>query len=244
MISADSKRIVSVLAERLQRGEHIVLYGPRGSGKSTLLEHLRRHFAVSETPCAYAALTSSLAGITESLALAYPDVDVVGVARRLARARLRAAADCRPGILLLDHAAAVNSQMVGYLRRLRGGIVGVLIAADVDTDREREQVRAWHLAASPVRMPSASATRLRRLFRDRCREAGVLECVRPWERQILRAARGRIGWISQCTRFIDMPRYWNDTNLYAAVLCSDTEMALRDPDLVVAMLGKMPRAGQ
>lgn len=234
-------RLRTELAARLVHGEHLVLYGPRGIGKTTLLRALAQDFAARKAPIGYAASTSSLDAITRAFTDAYPSTETSGLPRKRVRARLRLAAEAERGVLLLDHGVAVNTQMVGLLRRLRGGVMGVLLAADVDTERERQRLRDWHLGASPVRMPAASAARLRRAFRSGCLKAGVERPVGPWESQLIRAAEGRIGWIRQCVALIDGSRYWDGDILYAGVLCSDTEMMLRDPEIAAGLLGEQPR---
>lgn len=218
------------------RGEHVLLYGARGSGKTTLLKKLERDFTTQAVPCGYVVSTTNLDAITRALAIAYPGVDSKELTRRQARARLRLAAEARCGILLLDHVEAVNTQMLGLFRRLRGGAAGALLTADVDTERERRRVREWRLGARSVRMPATSAARLRHALRSGCRTAGVAELAAAWERQILRAARGRIGWVILCVRLIADARYWDGETLHCSVLCSDTEIGLRSPQVASGVI--------
>jgi len=126
---------VSTLDERLGRGEHLALYGPRGSGKSAVLADLHTRLSRARVPCALSASTSSLDDITRALEQAYPWVQTLEVTRRAARSRLWWAADQRFGVLLLDHLSEVSNAMVGFLRRLHGRVVGVLSAVDVDDGR-------------------------------------------------------------------------------------------------------------
>src|SRR5579872_5371166 len=128
------------LQERLWRGEHLTLLGPRGSGKSTLLARLHSQFVVAGIPCAYSSVTTSLDDITRALERAYPHVDAAEVTRRAARARLWVAADQRRGVLLLDHFSAVSNAMVFLLKRLHGGVAGVLTAADIEDQRDRSRI--------------------------------------------------------------------------------------------------------
>ena len=213
------------LLTRLGHGEHLILYGPRGSGKSTLVSELRARFAKASTPCGVAHHTSCLDDITRTMESAYPEVNTEEVGRRTARARLRNAADRRGCVLLLDHLTKVSTAMVGACRRLRGGVAGILFVVDIDTERERQRMRAKRLALS-VRMPPVSSRQLRTLFRSRCAEHG-LSVGRDMERHILRAARGRPGWIVHCTRLMPHNRYWHEGQLYPTVLCTDTEITLR-----------------
>ena len=221
------KQLHSSLITRLQRGEHLVLYGPRGSGKSTLLAKLHTRLARAGVPCALSSTTSCLDDITRTFARAYPDVDTVTTTRRKARARLVTAADRRAGVLLLDHVTGINTAMIGFLRRLRGGIAGVMLAVDVEKERDRQLLRHRHLGTLSLPMPLASPRRLRRLFRDRCTDGKVPSLSPIHERQIIRAAHGRPGWIVQCAHLIPQERYWRDRILHVSVLCVDTEITLR-----------------
>jgi hypothetical protein len=223
--------LVAALETRLENGEHLALYGPRGSGKSTVLAELESRLVRARVPCGLSAVTSSLDDLTRALARAYPAVDTLEVTRRTARYRLWRAADGRAGVLLLDHLDFVSNAMVSFLRRLHGGIVGALSAVDVDDHRERQKMKPWRFGALSVRMPLTSARRLRRLL-DARREALNLPALEPEEEQrLLAAAKGRPGWIVQCTELAREERYWSGRRLFLTVLCTDTEVAVRYGDL-------------
>jgi predicted ATPase len=226
-MSVNTKRFESALLARLKRGEHLVLYGPRGGGKSALLAGLQARFARTGIPCGLSAATAHLDDITRALARAYPDVDTAAATRRVARARLRMAADRHGGVLLLDHVTQVSTAMIGFLRRLRGGIAGVLLAVDVENKRDRERLRHRHLGTSTLPMPPASPGKLRKLIRDCCAEHRTTPMQPKAERDVIRAARGRPGWIVQCARLMRQPRYWRHKTLLVSVLCLDTEITLR-----------------
>jgi energy-coupling factor transporter ATP-binding protein EcfA2 len=213
----------------VRRGEHLILYGPRGSGKSTLVSELHARLATASTPCGVAQYTACLDDITRAMEAAYPEVNTQTIARRTARARLWHVADQRGCVLLLDHLTKVSTAMVGFCRRLRGGVAGILFVVDVDVERERQRMRAKRLAVS-VRMPHASIRQLRKLLRSRCAEHRLL-VGRKMEGQILHAAQGRPGWIVQCTTLIPQTRYWHEGQLYPTLLCTDTEIMLRQDHL-------------
>ncbi len=160
---------------------------------------------------------------------AYPEMNIQGVARSTARARLWNAADRRGCVLLLDHLTKVSTAMVGFCRRLRGGIAGILFVIDVDVERDRQRMRAKRLALS-VRMPPVPMRQLRMLLRSRCAEHH-LSVDLDMERQILRAEQGRPGWVIHCTTLILQSRYWHDGQLYPTLLCTDTEITLREGHL-------------
>jgi predicted ATPase len=227
----DMRQFQSTLIARLQRGEHLVLYGPRGSGKTTLLARLHAHFERAGIPCALASVTACLDDITRTFEHAYPEVDTAAITRRRARSRLRLAADRRAGVLLLDHATRVSTAMLGFLRRLRGGIASALLVVDVEVERDLERVRGWHLGSFRLRMVPATPRQLHKLFRSHCAEHSMPHVAPGEERQIVRAARGRPGWIVECTRRIPRARYWRGGTLHVSTLCVDTEIALRQGEL-------------
>jgi predicted alpha/beta hydrolase family esterase len=169
-----------------------------------------------------------LADIVAALAQAYPGTDIQGLGRRAARARLRMAADQMSGVLLLDHATAVTTAMLGYLRRLRGGIAGALLVADIDTQRERDRMRAWHAGALSIRMPPTPDRQMNQLLLAAIQTSNFPQVEPKKAQQISHAARGRIGWLNACIRRLEMPEYWRDGRLHLAGLCTDTEISIRE----------------
>lgn len=216
------------LGSRLRAGSHLILYGPRGSGKSTLLTILSEENRSIGAPCCIAPVTTGLADIVAALAQAYPGADIEGLGRRDARARLRRAADRTSGVLLLDHATGITTAMLGYLRRLRGGIAGALLVVDVDTAHERERLRAWHVGALSIRMPPASDRQMHQLLMAAIQTANLPEVEPKMAQQIAHAARGRIGWLNGCIHRLEMQEYWRDGRLHLAALCTDTEIETRE----------------
>lgn len=85
------------IVQRLEHGEHVVLYGPLGSGKSTLLAGLYRRVTATGIPCALWTAALSLEDITSALALAYPHVNTETTQRR-GRGRLWLAAERERGV--------------------------------------------------------------------------------------------------------------------------------------------------
>jgi hypothetical protein len=215
------------LGVRLRTGSHLILFGPRGIGKSTLLTLLGAQNRLCGAPCGVAHSTSGLPDVVAALAQAYPATNTEGIGKRAARARLRSAADRRSGVLLLDHATTVTTAMHGYLRRLRGGIAGTLLVADVDTEHERERLRAWRIGALSVRMPVTSDRQLHQRLLMILRESALPALEPRIARLIIRAARGRIGWLMSCINRMHREEYWSGSRLHLAALCTDTEIALR-----------------
>lgn len=223
-----SSELAVELQRRLLRGEHLTLIGPRGSGKSTLLARLHAECRAAGIPCGYSSLTTRLDDITRALERAYPHVEAAATARRVARARLWAAADRRRGILLLDHFCAVSNAMVFLLKRLHGGVAGVLTAIDIEDPRDRARIRRpSRYGAMTVRMPSTPMRELRRMFCARTEGRGLPRVAPRAARKLLEAARGRPGWIVKCAELAADARYWSAHGLLASALCVDTEAAVR-----------------
>jgi ABC-type dipeptide/oligopeptide/nickel transport system ATPase component len=233
---------VSELEARVLRGEHLALYGPRGSGKSSVVTSLMVRLRREHVPCALSATTHSLDDITRALERAYPGVDTGAVSRRTARARLWRAAGVRRGVLLLDHLGEVSNAMIAYLRFLHGGVAGVLSAVDVDSERERQQMKPWRFGAMSVRMPLTSSLRLKSLLQARWTLLGCSPLSAEQERQLVRDARGRPGWIIRCAELAAETRYWSCEHLLVAVLATDTEAAVRHRAL--ELLRPVPVGGE
>ena len=216
----------AAIAARLARGEHLALYGPVGSGKSTFLHTLHACLGHEGRPSGIADATTCLGDMTQAFARAYPEIDVGGLTQRRARARLAAAAELRAGVLLFDHVHHLNAAMAGFLHRLRGGLAGVVLVLDVDGPRERQALRTRCPAFPLVAMPRSSARQLL-TYLHAAGPRATPDLTPAQERQILRAARGRPGWVRLCSRLLQEHRYWHDETLYVMVLCADTEIALR-----------------
>lgn len=216
------------LEKRLLRGEHLTLFGPRGSGKSTLLARLHSRFLAAGFPCAYANVTRSLDDITRALERAYPGVLTAEISRRAARSRLWMAAERRSGVLLLDHFSSASNAMVFFLKRLHGRIAGVLTSVDIDAQRECSRMRRpSRYGAMSVRMPTTPTRQLRRLLYTLTGGLGLPPLAAGVEQKLLEAARGRPGWIVECTELACEPRYWCEHGLLVSALCVDTEAAVR-----------------
>jgi hypothetical protein len=230
------------LGDRLLAGSHLILCGPRGSGKSTLVRALQIQFQSTDTPCGLAPRTCGLPDIVAALAAAYPRTDLAGLCKRTARARLFRMADHGPGVLLLDHATRLTTAMLGCLRRLRGGIAGALLVADIDSLRERERMRAWHAGALSVRMPLISNRNLREFLLAAMQAYRIPKIEPRMQRQIIGLAHGRIGWAKECARRLQMQDYWHDDRLHLGLICTDTEIAVRQSRSGPSMLPRTKRA--
>lgn len=221
-------QLISELRRRLLRGEHLSLLGPRGSGKSTLLAVLHSRLVIAGIPCAYSNVTTSLDHITRALQRAYPGVRVAGITRRAARSRLWDAADKSAGVLLLDHFSSVSNAMVFLLKRLHGGVMGVLTVVDIEVGRDRSRMRRpSRYGAMCIRMPLTPTRQLRRLLYEPRGGLALPPLAPSIVRELVQAARGRPGWIVKCTELARESRYWCKHGLLVRTLCVDTEAAVR-----------------
>jgi hypothetical protein len=217
----------SDLASRLQSGSHLILHGPRGSDKSTLVTSMLEHFRSQSIPCAIAPQTMGLADVVTALSQAYPDTDIQPLGRRAMGVRLRLAADRIPGVLLLDHTREVTTAMIGFMRRLKGGIIGALFVVDIDSEFERNRLVDWRRHAPRVRMPLMPNRRLQRLLGYAWVARNLPEIDTRTRRHIVRAARGRIGWLRECIRRLEVPEYWSGGRLHVSTICTDCELVIR-----------------
>jgi hypothetical protein len=215
------------LTTRLRSGSHLILYGPRGVGKSTLVTSMLEDFRSQSIPCSIAHQTLGLADVVTALAQAYPDTDIQALARRATGVRLRLVADRMPGVLLLDRTREVTPAMIGYMRRLKGGIIGVLFVVDIDSGFERNRLSDWRRHASRVRMPLMPNRRLQRLLGYAWEARNLPEIDTRTRRHIVRAARGRIGWLRECIRRLEQPEYWSGGRLRVSTICTDCELVIR-----------------
>jgi energy-coupling factor transporter ATP-binding protein EcfA2 len=215
------------VGRRLRRGEHMVLYGGHGSGKSTLLVDLETRLSKAGVACAHAATTHNLDDITRALEQAFPAVNTLDVPQRTAQPRAWKSADLQGGVLLLDHLTDVSNVMVRFLRRLRGGVIGVLTAVDTEVEEERRRMKPWRLGALSMRMPPLPGALLRQLLQARCAELHVPMPGPDVEQRLLRAANGRPGWILQCVELQARGHYRQGEQIFVAELSDDTENALR-----------------
>ena len=213
------------IARRLLRGEHLVLWGPRGSGKTTVLKDVRQ--LLQHSRCGFSAKTAHLDDITRALERAYGHVITQGLSRRAARGRLWCAADAEPGVLLLDQVSDVSIAMKSWLRRLRGGVVGVILAVDVDSPRERAKLRSRRLGTESVQMVPMASHGTGRILETNLAVAGVPRLPGPARRILVRAARGRPGWVVTCASLAGHSRYWRDGQIQARLLATDSELCLR-----------------
>jgi energy-coupling factor transporter ATP-binding protein EcfA2 len=230
VVVTDSKLLAtfrSDLCIQLEAGAHVVLCGPRATGKSRTLRFLRGHCRSRSIPCGSVVHTSGLSDIVTALVEAHPQADITGLSRRAAGLQLRVLAERVPSVILLDHAIDLTNAMIGFLRRLRGGIAGALLVADVDSDGERDRLCRWRRHAQFVRMPLFTAEQLQRILQSRPSANGLRAIDRRALRQIVRAAKGRMGWVEECVRRLGMPEYWIGGRLHLSALCTDTEIALR-----------------
>jgi len=189
---------------------------------------MRNYYRSQSVPCAIAPQTLGLPDVVTALSQAYPRTNLEGLGRRAIGMRLRLVAERVPGVVLLDHTREVTTAMIGFLRHLRGGIVGALLVVDIDSEFERERLRTWRRHALCVRMPLMPNPRLRRLLQSSCSACDLPALEPALTRQILHAARGRVGWLRECIHLLKTPDYWRGGRLHIGAVCTDSEIAIRE----------------
>jgi energy-coupling factor transporter ATP-binding protein EcfA2 len=223
--------------KRLRRGEHLVLYGPVGSGKSVLLNDLATQLSNAGLPCALVNLTQSLEDITGALKRTYSSVDPTQESPPVRELDLE---QIHGGVLLLDHLIDLTDSMIHFLRRCRGGILGVLAAVDTEVELESERLRPSRLGALVVRMPPFSPSSLRELLHAQCIEHDLPLADSDAEARLLAAARGRPGWIHKCIELQKKGAYRQGEQLFVSALCEDTEAALHEIALTMLRVNHTP----
>jgi len=202
----------------------MVVYGPCGSGKSTLIADLETRLTRAGVCCARATSTRSLKDITRALAHAYPAT--LEASHYPSQLWLSKTADLQGGVLLLDHLTDVSATMVRFLHNLCG-TVGALSAVDTEVGEARPRMNPRRLSALAMCMPPVSATLLRELLEAQCAAVQVPVPGPDAEQQLVRAARGRPGWILKCVELLAQGDYWQGPQLFVSAVSSDTENALR-----------------
>lgn len=204
----------------------MVLYGPTGIGKTTLLLELEERFRAARIRCVRAPLTHGLDNITGALELAFPKE--IGRTDAGGAGRWWPASQLQGGVLLLDHLTQVSDDMVGFLRWLRGGIMGVMTAVDVDMrSADGQRLRPGRLGTLSIRMPGTSGEVLHKLLHQQVAGRGLPELDADTQRRLVRAAEGRPGWILKCAQLQSDDRYRKGSQLLVSELCAATEQALR-----------------
>jgi energy-coupling factor transporter ATP-binding protein EcfA2 len=214
-------------SRRLRRGEYLILHGPLGSGKTTLLAALEDQLKNAGVPCARAAATHSLGDIEHALERMSTSVVRPKERPQGTRQPRKMVTHAAIRVLLLDHLTDMSNAMVKSLRRLNRAAVGVVTAVDLEVEEE-QRLGLWRLGgALAMRMPPVAAQQLHELLQT-CRNKHHLRALTPEvESSLIRAARGRPGWILQCIDLELTGSYWRREQLRVSGLSEDTEAALR-----------------
>ena len=221
------QRLLAQLRDAALDGGTVLLLGPVGIGKTTLLRELRRQAVETRRPCGYAPRVAALGDATRALGDAYPEVTARGKTPRSRRASLRLAAEARPGLLLLDHVVAAGTALRGYLRSLRGTGLGVVIAFDADTPRDRARLRELRLGYHEVDVPPLGARALTALLDSGLAGQalpGVLS--RAERKRLVAGARGCPGRIARLPPLLADPTYWREGRPLCGVLMEAVESAI------------------
>ncbi len=138
--------IVEELARLACDANAAVVFGPFGIGKSSILAEVVRRIRARGVPCGFSPHTETLREVIRGLDEAYPGLAACGAGRRQLRNRLRLAAEAQPGALVLDHLWDESAAMKGLIRYARILNLGLLVAVDAETPRDRAWLRSLKLS--------------------------------------------------------------------------------------------------
>jgi len=213
------EKLVVQLEELLRGGSTVLLLGPLGIGKSAVLAAVAQRSRDHGRRCAFAPTTRHLSDVTAALAKAYPSVSDPALTQRRLRSRLRLAVEAHPGTLVLDHVAAAGTAMKGFLRSLRGTGLGVLLAADVENDRDHSASRALHLSHREVVLPPLPRSAMTAVLRSHLAGAVLPHPLQDDDRNgLLQLARGNPGRLLSLAQLLTDERYWRDGRVLRGAL--------------------------
>jgi hypothetical protein len=135
------------------------------------------------------------------------------------------AVESNPGVLLLDHLAGGGTALKGFLRSLQGTGLGVLLAADVEDQRDRARARALALAYREVEVPPLSQRHLRLLLDRGLADNHLPHRLADRDRKaLLELAAGRPGWLHDMAQRLAAPHYWEGQKVLIELLRCDLSL--------------------
>lgn len=215
--------LVKWLTARVLDGATVALIGPVGIGKTWLLSRVAERVESTGRPWGLTRQTVVLADVESGLRQAYPEV-ALGGAARTARARLRLAAESRPGVLLLDHLGQLVAPARGFLRTLRSGGTGVVLAADVAHERDLVALRALRLAHVERDVPPLARSAMRALLVRAQRTRRIPMSLEDAER-LLDVSRGRPGRLLWFLAELGAGRGWRGSSVMPDRLAAEALIA-------------------
>ena len=215
-------RLIKSLIAPLMGDKRIVLHGPIGIGKSTILLEVERQLRDVGYPCGLAPTTATLGDITRALLQVYPDVNVAEWSQRRIRSHLKLAAEDQAGVLLLDHFQDIGTASKGFLKSLWTLKVGILAAVDVEFPRDMQRFRSIKMTDEKIAVPRLDAESMWLIFESAAQTRPLPRSPdeKEW-RALLRAAKGRPGWIKLMGLKAGDARYWSEGRLLTGLLRID-----------------------
>ncbi len=205
------EKLVVQLEDLVRGGSTVLLLGPLGIGKSAVLTEVARRLRHHGTLCGSASTTRCLGDVTAALATAYPSVSDPSLTQRRLRSRLRLAVEAHPGALVLDHVTAAGTAMRGFLRSLRGTGLGVLLAADVENERDHIARRALHLSHLEIVVPPLPRSTMLAVLQAHLAGEVLPHPLLDDDRSgLLQLAKGNPGRLLSLVRLLAEERYWRD----------------------------------
>jgi hypothetical protein len=221
--------ILTSLGTLVEKGRTALLYGPVGIGKTVVLRELRRRVERQGYPCGFAPRTRTLHDLTAALAQAYPGVGVDAPDQRHLRSALGVAVEGRPGVLLLDHVGRLGTAARGFLRSLHGTGLGVIVAADVEHERDHTRVRALRLTHVEIALPPFGERAISELLGEYLATRPLPHRLDPRDRgRLVDVTAGRPGWVAMLAARLPDRRYWAHGRVLAEVLRADVAAAVAE----------------
>lgn len=211
------EKLLVQLEEAAINGETVLLYGPLGIGKTSVLAELRRRLVKHGLPCGFAPDSRHLGEVTAALVSAYPSIDAQAFSQKRLRSRLRLTVENKPGVLLLDRFETAGTAMKSFLRSLRRTRTAVVLATDVENERDHALTRAQNMTHIEVEVPPLPRSAMAALMDDLLGSTELPHPLHSEDRKsLLRLAQGNPGRLVTFVGLLSSSRFWRGDRTRAA----------------------------